>query len=164
MGYNKFADFINSQKIVAENTNAGLSLYISKEKDKKYDISTNYNPSYNFQKISKIGYFTHQFGVDATVYYKKVWSVGTNYDLNIRQKTAQIPGITNNLWNARLQRTFKKDEFTVYFLVRDILNQNIGVDRNFFSTSFTETRNDRLKRYWMLGFTWNFKNKATKAK
>ncbi len=168
VGYNKFADFINSKKSFAENTNAGLSLYISKDKDKKYDISTNYNPRYNVQKTSqnnnKISYFTHEFGIDATVYYKKVWSVGTNYDLNIRQKTAQIPGITNNLWNARLQRTFNKDEFTLYFLVRDILNQNIGVDRNFFSNSFTEVRNDRLKRYWMLGFTWNFKNKAAKAK
>ena len=126
----------------------------------------NYSPDYNVQKTSqnnnKISYFIHEFGTDATVYYKKVWSVNSSYNLNIRQKTAQIPGITNNLWNARLQRTFKKDEFTLYVLVRDILNQNIGVDRNFFSNTFTETRNDRLQRYWMLGFTWNFKNKATK--
>ena len=168
VGYNKFADFINSQKISAKNTNAGLSLYISKDKEKTYDISTNYNPRYNVQKTTqnnnKLSYFTHEFGVAATVYYKKVWSVGTNYDLNIRQKTAQVPGITNNLWNARVQRTFKKDEFTLYFLVRDILNQNIGVDRSIYSIGFTETRNDRLKRYWMLGFTWNFKNRAAKAK
>ena len=166
IGYNKFADFINNQKSFSQNTNAGISLNISKSKDKKFDISTNYSPGYNVQKTSqnknKISYFTHQFGIDATVYYKKVWSIITNYDLIVRQKTAQIPGITNNLWNAKLQRTFKKDEFTLYVLVRDILSQNIGVDRNFFSNTFTETRNDRLKRYWMLGFTWNFKNKATK--
>jgi hypothetical protein len=168
VGYNKFADFINSQKSFSNNTNAGLSLYISKEKDKKYDISMNYNPSYNLQKTSqnnnKISYFTQNVGVDATIYYKKVWSINSNYDLNVRQKTAQIPGITNNLWNAKLQRTFKKDEFTIYCLVKDILNQNIGVDRNFYSNTFTETRNDRLKRYAMLGFTWNFKNKPPKAK
>ena len=168
VGYSKFADFINSQKSFAQNTNAGFSLYLSKDKEKKYDISTNYNPRYNVQKTTQnknnTSYFTHEFGVDATVYYKKVWSIGTNYDLNIRQKTAQVQGITNNLWNARVQRTFNKDEFTLYFLVRDILNQNIGVDRNFFSNTFTEIRNDRLKRYWMLGFTWNFKNKAAKAK
>ena len=166
IGYNKFADFINNQKSFAQNTNAGLGIYISKSKDKKYDLNTSYNPSYNVQKTSqnknKISYFTHQIGLDATVYYKKVWSINSNYDLNIRDKTAQIPGITNSLWNAKLQRTFKKDEFTFYVLVRDILNQNIGVDRNFFSNTFTETRNDRLKRYGMIGFTWNFKNKATK--
>jgi hypothetical protein len=165
-GYNKFADFINNKKSFAQNTNAGVSLYISKSKDKKYDISASYSPNYNIQKTSqnnnKISYFTHNLGLDATVYYKKVWSLNSNFDLNIRDKTAQIPGITNSLWSARLQRTFKKDEFTVYVLVRDILNQNIGVDRNFFSNTFTETRNDRLKRYMMLGFAWNFKNKATK--
>ncbi len=165
-GYNKFADFINNKKSFAQNTNAGVSLYISKSKDKKYDISASYSPNYNIQKTSqnnnKISYFTHNLGLDATVYYKKVWSLNSNFDLNIRDKTAQILGITNSLWSARLQRTFKKDEFTVYVLVRDILNQNIGVDRNFFSNTFTETRNDRLKRYMMLGFAWNFKNKATK--
>ena len=143
-----------------------MSVYISKSKDKKYDVSTSYNPNYNLQKTSqnknKISYFTHQIGLDATVSYKKVWSLNSNYNLNIRDKTAQIPGITNSLWSAKLQRTFKKDEFTFYVVVRDILNQNIGVDRNFFSNTFTETRNDRLKRYGMLGFTWNFKNKATK--
>ena len=64
----------------------------------------------------------------------------------------------------RLQRTFKKDEFTAYFVVRDILNQNIGIERNFFSNTFTEVRNDRLKRYFMVGFTWNFKNKEAKSK
>ncbi len=165
-GYNKFADFINNKKSFAQNTNAGVSLYISKSKDKKFDISASYSPNYNIQKTSqnnnKISYFTHNLGLDATVYYKKVWSLNSNFDLNIRDKTAQIPGITNSLWSARLQRTFKKDEFTVYVLVRDILNQNIGVDRNFFSNTFTETRNDRLKRYMMLGFAWNFKNKAPK--
>ena len=168
VGYNKYADFINSQKSFAQTTNAGFSLDISKEKEKKYEVSIDYSPRYNVQKTSqnnnKLSYFTHGLELDARLYYKKVWSVSTDYELNIRQKTAQVPGITNNLWNAKLQRTFKKDEFTIYFLVRDILNQNIGVDRNFFSNSFTEIRNDRLKRYWMLGFTWNFKNRAAKAK
>jgi hypothetical protein len=59
-----------------------------------------------------------------------------------------------------LERTFKKDEFTAYVMIRDILNQNIGIDRRFYSNTVTEIRNDRLQRYWMVGFTWNFKNKS----
>jgi hypothetical protein len=58
-----------------------------------------------------------------------------------------------------LQRTFKHDEFTAYFVVRDILNQNVGIDRNFYGNTYTQQINDRLKRYFMIGFTWNFKNK-----
>ena len=68
------------------------------------------------------------------------------------------------MWNAKLQRTFKKNEFTAYLQVRDILNQNIGIERNFDGVIYREERNDRLKRYWMLGFRWDFKNKAPKAK
>ena len=67
--------------------------------------------------------------------------------------------------NARIQRTFKKDEYTVYVSIRDILNQNNGFDRTFGeNASFTETTNITLRRYWMVGFTWNFKNKTAAKK
>jgi hypothetical protein len=99
------------------------------------------------------------------VYYKKVWSLVTDYNFNVRQKTVQFNNnLTNSIWNARLNRTFKKDEFTAYVLVRDILNQNIGVERNFYGNTSSETTNDRLKRYFMVGFAWNFKNKGAAAK
>ncbi len=97
VGYYKFADFINSKKSFAQSTNAGFSLNISKEKEKKYEVSIDYNPRYNVQKTSqnnnKLSYFTHGLEIDARLYYKKVWSLSTDYELTIRQKTAQIPGI-----------------------------------------------------------------------
>ena len=83
-----------------------------------------------------------------------------NYNLYTRQKTDDFQSnLTNQIWNARLQRTFKNDEFTAYFLVRDILNQNIGIERYNFGNVIGEEQNDRLKRYAMIGFIWNFKNK-----
>jgi hypothetical protein len=94
-----------------------------------------------------------------------VWSIISDYQFYSRQKTVQFNNnLDNHLWNARLQRTFKNNEFTAYFLVRDILNENIGIERNFFSNTFTEVRNDRLQRYFLLGFTWDFKNKGAKTK
>jgi hypothetical protein len=60
------------------------------------------------------------------------------------------------LWNARLQRTFKNDEFTAYVMVRDILNQNIGINRFVYENTIGEERNDRLA-VTLFGFTWNFK-------
>jgi hypothetical protein len=168
-GYNKYVDFINSQKVATNNTNAGISFYAQKSKDKVYDFSMNVGTNYNIQKTTQSNfenkYLTTEFGLDATGYLKKVWSLNASYELNSRQKTAQAPGYTFNILNARLQRTFKKDEFTVYVLAKDLLNQNIGLDRTFGqNASFTETRNDRLQRYWMVGFAWNFKNKATAKK
>jgi hypothetical protein len=97
------------------------------------------------------------------VYYKKVWSISTEYDFYARQKLAsQTDNLNVHILNAQLQRTFKKNEYTVYFKVRDIFNQNQGVDRNYYGNTFSEERNQRLQRYFMIGFTWDFKNKATK--
>jgi Outer membrane protein beta-barrel family/Carboxypeptidase regulatory-like domain len=166
--YNRFADVINSKTSFSRTTNAGLSVYASKSKDKKYDFSLGNEFSYNRNTTSQNSninkFYTNTVNLNATVYYKKVWSLSSDYNLFNRQKTEQFnTNLSNQLWNARMQRTFKKDEFTAYILVRDILNQNIGIDRNFYGNVSTEERNDRLKRYWMIGFTWNFKNKAAKG-
>jgi Outer membrane protein beta-barrel family len=167
-GFNRYVDFINNTRSLSDNTNLGLNLSAQKSKDKKYDFNVSVGPNFNVQTTSqnntKNQYLTNNIGVNGTVYYKKVWSINADYDLFTRQATAQAPSLTNNILNAKLQRTFSKDEYTVYFLVRDILKQNIGLDRNFFGNSFTETRNDRLQQYWMVGFTWNFKNKAAAKK
>ena len=175
INFSKFADVINSVPNYTKNLSAGTSLSISKNKDKKYDISISNNYTYTRNKTSvsnssgsdgNISFFsTNTLSSDATIYYKKVWSINTNYDFVYRQKTSPYSNnLNNHLWNAKLQRTFKNNEFTAYLQVRDILNQNIGIDRNFNGVVYSEERNDRLKRYWMIGFAWNFKNKAPKAK
>ncbi len=173
--FRKFADVINAVTNYTKNLNAGVNLSLSKSKDKKYDISIQNNYSYNRNKNSlsfnagkeaNVSFFsTNTLSSEATVYYKKVWSINTDYDFYYRQKTSQFTNdLSNHLWNAKLQRTFKKNEFTAYLQVRDLLNQNIGIDRSFNGVTYREERNDRLKRYWMLGFKWDFKNKPPKAK
>ncbi|MBA2250811.1 MAG: outer membrane beta-barrel protein [Chitinophagaceae bacterium] len=168
-GYSKTADVINSKKSFSKNLNTEVSLYLSKSKEKKYDVSVSDNFSYNnnvtSQNDTRIHYNTNSINFNGTLYIQKVWSIITDYNLNSRQKTIQAStDLNTQLWNARLQRTFRKDEFTAYFSVRDILNQNIGIERDFSSNSFTEVRNERLKRYFLLGFTWNFKNKSAVTK
>lgn len=167
--FSKYAELINSKKNFSKNTSAGMSLYLSKSKDKKYDLSINNNFRYNSnttsQNSTKSYFSSNTLSAEATVYYKKVWSINSDYDFYYRQKaTALSNDLSNHLWNARLQRTFKKNEFTAYLQLRDLLNQNIGIERNFTGIRYTEERNDRLKRYWMLGFKWDFKNKAPKGK
>ncbi|MEO5967469.1 MAG: outer membrane beta-barrel protein [Ferruginibacter sp.] len=163
-GYTRFAEYINNVKNYTNNLRAGLSASLSKSEDKKYDITLSDNYSYNSNKLSQqpkaLHYQTNNLSLDATVYYKKVWSISTDYNFYSREKTPQFnTDLNSHIWNAKLQRTFHKDEFTAYFKVRDILKQDIGVDRTFYGNTLTETRNDRLQRYWLVGFAWNFKNK-----
>jgi hypothetical protein len=169
LNYNKSVLSINN-KINSSNTlNSGFAIYLSKFKEKKYEFSLNNNFSNNrnttSQNDQKKSFNTNNLGLDVGVYFREKWKLSTDYNLYSRQKTADFKtNLTNQLWNARLQRTFKKDEFTAYILVRDILNQNIGVRRYVYENIIGEEQNDRLKRYAMVGFTWNFKNKDETAK
>ena len=163
----RYASVINGVKSYSKTFAPGISAYISKSKEKKYDLSVsdqvNYNSNITTQNDTKIQYYTNTLSFYGTVYYKKVWSINTTYNYYYRGKTIQSDqDLKTHLWNAMLQRTFKHDEFTAYFVVRDILNQNIGIDRNFYGNTYTQQINDRLKRYFMIGFTWNFKNKGSK--
>ncbi|MEO6290331.1 MAG: TonB dependent receptor [Ginsengibacter sp.] len=166
--YNKYADVINSKKSFSTTLAPGFNLWLNKSKEKKYDLSIqnqfSYNSNTTSQNNTKIHYNSNQFSFYGTVYIKKVWSIITDYQYYYRQKTLQFSDkIDNHILNARLQRTFKNNEFTAYFMVRDILNQNIGVERNFYGNTYSEVINDRLKRYFMIGFAWDFKNKSKAA-
>lgn len=165
LGFNKSALNINNQMGSAQNLNTGFWFSIGKTKQKKYNISLRNNFSYNRNSTtqnSQINSFnTNTLNLDVGVYIKEKWKITSEYNLFTRQKTAEFQdNLSNQLWNARLQRTFKNDEFTAYLLVNDILNQNIGIDRSNVGNTISQVQNDRLKRYAMIGFTWNFKNKG----
>ena len=167
--YNKFADVINGKTSFARNLSAGMGFFVRKTKDKKYEFSIGNDVSYNRNTTSQNNtvnnFLTNTASVNSTLYYKKVWSLITDYNFFARQKTIQFTdNLTNHILNARLQRTFKANEFTAYFLVRDIFKQNIGIERNFNSNSSSEVTNLRLQQYFMVGFTWDFKNKTAAAK
>jgi hypothetical protein len=169
LSYNKSALSINNVLNFSKTLNSGFSIYMNKSKDKKYDLSlSNYfsnNSNSTTLNNDRKSFNTNNLGLDIGVYLNEKWKISTDYNLFSRQKTVDFQdNLTNQLWNARLQRTFKNDEFTAYIVVRDILNQNIGIQRNVYENTISEEQNDRLKRYAMLGFTWNFKNKGDAPK
>lgn len=168
INYNKSVNSINLSTNDSKTLNSGFSVYLNKSKAKKYDISLSNNFSNSRNATSQNdeikSFNTNNLGLDIGVYFREKWKLSTDYNLFIRQKTADFQdNLSNQLWNARLQRTFKNDEFTAYIMVRDILNQNIGITRYVYENSITQEQNDRLKRYAMVGFTWNFKNKGETA-
>lgn len=169
INYNKSVISINDKLGDAKNLNTGLSVSMYKYKQKKYDISLSNRFSYNrnstTQNSEVKSFNTNELNFNLGVYFGEKWKLSTDYNLNTRQKTVDFQdNLTNQLWNARLQRTFKKDEFTAYIVIRDILNQNIGIQRNAYNNTISQEQNDRLKRYAMIGFTWNFKNGGETAK
>ena len=158
---------INNIANTSNNLNSSFGLRLSKSKEKKYDITINneFSNSRNetTQNNEKRSFNTNDLSLNGSIYIAEKWKLATDYTLSTRQKTIDFQtNLSNQLWNARLQRNFKNDEFTAYILVRDILNQNIGIERSTFQNTISEERNDRLQRYAMIGLTWNFKNKGEK--
>ncbi|HQK41323.1 MAG TPA: outer membrane beta-barrel protein, partial [Flavobacterium alvei] len=140
LNYNKSVNSINLRTNDTKTLNSGFSVYLNKSKEKKYDItlSNNFSNSRNTTSQSdEIKSFnTNNLALDIGVYFKEKWKLSTDYNLYSRQKTVDFQdNLTNQLWNARLQRTFKNDEFTAYIMVRDILNQNIGIRRYVYENS-----------------------------
>ncbi|GGF26278.1 outer membrane beta-barrel protein [Flavobacterium limi] len=169
LNYNKSVLSINSKINDTKTLNSGFRVYLSKFKEKKYEFSlSNYfsnNRNSTSQNDEIKSFNTNDLNLDIGVYFAKKWKISTDYSLYTRQKTVDFQtNLTNQLWNARLQRNFKNDEFTAYIMVRDILNQNIGINRYVYQNVIGEEQNDRLKRYAMVGFTWNFKNSDGAAK
>ena len=169
LNFSRFADIINNVTSFSNTTSGGLNIGMRKSKADKYDFSLNnqMNITYNTnaQTLTSNTFRNNTLIFGSTIYYKKVWSVVTDYLFYARQKLAgQTENLNNNMINLKLQRTFNKNEFTVYTKVVDLLNQNIGIDRNYYGNVFTEERNQRLKRYFMIGFSWDFKNKNTSVK
>ena len=158
---------INNIANTSDNLNSSFGLRLSKSKEKKYDITINNEFSNSRNKTTqnneKRSFNTNDLSLSGSVYMAEKWKFSTDYTLSTRQKTVDFQtNLSNQLWNARLQRNFKNDEFTAYILIRDILNQNIGIERSTFQNTIAEERNDRLQRYAMIGLTWNFKNKSEK--
>lgn len=169
LSYFKFTDVINNKKSVSKTITPGMTLSLSKSKANKYDFniwnSFTYNSNTTEQNNQKTDYYTNQFNFSGTVYIHKVWSIVTDYNYNFQQKTfGSDEDISFHILNAKLQRTFKDNEFTAYISANDILNQNIGLTRSFSGNTYREVSNERLQRYFMVGFTWNFKNKSATAK
>ena len=167
--FSRFADVINSLESYSNTTSGGISIGLNKSKADKYDFSLNndfnYNYNTNAQTKTSNTFKSNTMRLNATVYYKKTWSVISEYQFNARQKLInQTESLNNHFVNIQLQKTFNKNEFTVFAKVRDLFNENIGIDRSYYGNTFTEETNQRLKRYFMLGFSWDFKNKGAAPK
>lgn len=179
--YSRSAAIVNNVSSYTKSLSMGGGIGFRRMVDKKYEFRIADELNYNQNKNSIDGkgnhFSTNTLNFEGTVYYKKVWSLKTDYNYYSRQKTKFTGQDINNqltnpsgtdlntqIWNATLLRTFKKNEFTVYLKVRDILNQNVDIQKNFYNKTYTETENQRLKRYFLLGFKWDFMNKNTSTK
>jgi hypothetical protein len=175
MGFNgggykgKFYNFLNGKENVNDNANVNFNIDFWHEKENKYSIRFSPRAAYNTSKSSLVPdaptrYWTSDSDIEGTVHLPWKLELNSMVTFSFRQKTDVFNRDLNaTRWNAYLAKKFWKNSAgEVRFSVFDILNQNIGFQRNANSNFVTEDTYTTIRRYWLVSFTWNFtKNSAT---
>jgi hypothetical protein len=69
------------------------------------------------------------------------------------------------LWNAWIgKKLLKNDALLIKASVNDLLNENIGFNRQVNSNFITQNTYSTIQRYFMLSVIWNFNKTGTPAK
>lgn len=155
-----------ADKNITTNTNYFLRFNVDYDLEKRTRISLAPYIGYSVAKgsintMANAKYWSSGFNFSNTLYLPKDFEINNSLDAEFRQKDPRFP--TNNnfvFWNMDFQKKFKKNTYVVKLTVNDILNQRNGYNRNFGSSSFTETYNVILRRHYLLGFIWNFSKMA----
>jgi hypothetical protein len=171
VNYNHNNNFIGTFKAggvqLSKNTNDSYSFgggpNISYDKEKVFSVWLQTNFSRNISKstlrpdvVTK--YWTQDHYADITGHLPWKIDINTSANFNLRQKTSAFENNNNAIrWNARIdKKILKNDAGRIRLAVFDILDQNIGFNRNISSNFVTERTYDTIRRYFMLSFIYNF--------
>lgn len=159
----KVNNFINGLRNTNTYSTLGGDLGFNFDKENKYSFYFSSRPSFTNSKstirpdvVTK--YWTVDNELNANYQLPKKFEVNASLNYSWRQKT-DVFGQNRNVWllGGWVGKKFwKNDAGEIRFSMNDILNQNIGFQRNAASNFISENTYQTLKRYWLLGFTWNF--------
>ncbi len=150
-----------------------------KNKNEYFNVNATVGADYDIKELMKINYsvtgsynigkstinstisktWSHNHKIGATIYLPLKLELSSNCNLNFQPKNASFnSSITTIQWDASLvKKVLKNDRGLIKFSVNDILNNNTGYSRNASGGgNISESYSLVLRRYWLLGFTWNF--------
>jgi hypothetical protein len=163
--YNNYKDLsiVNNVLNTTHSNSYTLGTRISKSKEKKYELSLSgsatYTNSYStIQSAIKTNYWTYNINPDFDIYFPLKFQLHTDCDINIRQKTPVFNSNTNVvIWNAWVgKKLLKNDALIIKITGKDLLDRNIGFDRSVNSNFITQNTYSTIRRFFLLGITWNF--------
>ncbi len=161
--FNSYNNFLNGLKNVNNSRNINIGVNINHRKENKYDIyisprvSRNYSTS-SLRKDIVTKYWQYDGNMGGTLQLPKNFELNTEIEASFRQKINETDQTINMVrWNAYLAKKFWKNKAgEIRVSVFDILNQNIGFQRNITSNFITENKYNTIQRYFLVGFIWNF--------
>ncbi|MDB5256158.1 MAG: hypothetical protein JWM14_853 [Chitinophagaceae bacterium] len=162
--YTRTPGLINGRTNYANSPALGAGLVLSSNISSNVDFTVSTNSSYNFvkntlNKSSDAEFFNQSSKVKLNLIMAK--HIVFNTEANHQYNAGLSAGYNQNyiLWNAGLGYKFLKNNAAeLRFTVFDILGQNNSVSRTFTDVYNEDTRTNVLQRYYMVTFTYNFRN------
>ncbi len=170
LAFYRYSSFVNGLNNITNTANLAWRIKLDNHKQKSHDFTFVVQPSYRsskstISKVAKNGYWGSTFSMDGSVQLPLKFEIGTDFDFEIREKTAAFNS-TNNvlLWNAYLEKRFLKNESLAFRVsIHDILDQGKGYARYEYEGAVQERRYLTFGQYGLISLTYNFVNRGGKS-
>ncbi|MBB5637557.1 hypothetical protein HDE68_003472 [Pedobacter cryoconitis] len=160
---NTYYSYINGSLNKTQSNSYSAQLSISKYQEKKFEGRLSFGPTYTTSQSSlQKSTNDNGWGLNGesyfTVYLPGKFEIGSDASYEYRGKTKSFSSDFNLLLlNARISRKFLKSENLKFSLsANDLLNQNVGFNRNANGNMLTQTSYTTIKRYFMASIVWDF--------
>ncbi|MGB4774660.1 MAG: outer membrane beta-barrel protein [Daejeonella sp.] len=162
---NGSANYINNISFIDNNKNTGQNLILSQglnvqinpAKWLEINPGTNYSYNKNSNDIvtnSNSEVSTWSLNFNSKTYFLDTWLVGTEFSKVYNSGYSSALGANPFIVNTYLEKQFFKGKTgSLRLQAFDLLNENTNVSRSVTANSITDSRNNRLSRYFMLSFT-----------
>jgi len=153
--------FINSESNTINTTTVSpeVRLDMNPWEQLTLSLSAQYNYSktkYSAYSARNAKYFIQEYDVDLGWRLPKGFFLATDFDYRINTQYSTGFNTKVPLWNASISKQmlhFNRGELK--FSARDILNRNIGINRNASQNYIEDTRTSSLRRFFLLTCTYN---------
>ncbi|MBW4889444.1 outer membrane beta-barrel protein [Mucilaginibacter sp. HMF5004] len=156
-------NYSNNQLNETHSTNYNGRVGLSKSIDKKLDIYGSIGPTYtvsgsslqpdkNNNGMNWNGYLSGNF------YLPGKSEIGFDGNYSFKGKTQSFnENLEKTIINAHIaKKFFAEQNLKISLACNDILNQNIGFNRNAYGTTFSQNSYTTIKRYFMFSISYDF--------
>ena len=165
--FNRYTNFINTEKNITQNTSFSGGLDFSLKIDSlEITIGNTYsytNPVSSLSSVSNIPYSSQRYEFDLEWQLKRHFTI--KIDANYTINSQRADGFNRNIFlvNAELSKAFFKTENLIIALAgNDLLNQNLNLSRQVNGNIVTDNYTSIISRYFLLKLTYKFNNNKTK--
>jgi hypothetical protein len=177
INYNHNINLFDSSRSIGNNwvISQGFNFEWNHKDWLEFGVGVNYNVNSNRysstsakSNLTNSSYDAYAFSSNINIDIPKNWVLKYDFEYTINNGLTGSVATNPVILNASIEKQlFKKKNGIIKFQGFDLFNQNTNINRSVTSYAITDTRTNRLNRYFMLSFTYRlqkFKGKQPQPK